>query len=245
MDAGQRFRDPYWYPEQDHRHVAVDLYVREQLLTPRSNPLHDAIEYAHKNSIENGLPDISVSPVNGKFLAMQAKLAHARNILEVGTLGGYGALWMASSHPEARITTIEIDENYKALAEEHFQKAGVEDRIKVVLGDAKSVLNQLRDEVQSGTREPFDFAFLDADKYNALLYFSLALDMMKPQSPLYFDNVVRQGGLADPKAAKKDLKLASMRELVEGVGKMDNVDAVVLQTVGDKSYDGFLFALKK
>lgn len=225
--------------------TAVDEYVESHLLTRESNPIYDALEYAHQNSLARGCPDIAVTPLHGRFLALQAKIAGAKNILEVGTLGGYSTIWMASTSPEVNITTIEINPEWKELAEEHFKRASIHDRVRVVLGAAKDVLRNLREEVSSGSREPFDFVFIDADKQQSVLYFTTILDLVRPRTPIFFDNVVRQARLADEEAAKSDARVQGVRDLIEYAGKSDRVEATVIQTVSAKEYDGFMLALTK
>jgi len=202
------------------------------------------LEFARSNSLAKGLRDIAIFPGQGKMLAMQIKLTDARNVLEVGTLGGYSAIWMASAHDDVKVTTIEVDPDTKAIAEENIAHAGLSDRISVFLGPGLEVLPSLLKEVQAGRRPLFDFAFIDADKENNLAYFNYTLQMIKPKTLIYVDNVVRKGQVADEKF-RDNARIRGIRDLIENVGKDDRVDAVVIQTVADKNYDGFLMALVK
>lgn len=231
--------------EQDPRAGAVDQYTSSHLLSPVRNKFHDALEQAYNNSKAKGLPDISCYPSQGKFLAIQVRMARAENILEVGTLGGYSSIWMATAGEHVKVTTIEVDPHHKAVAEENIANAGLSERIEVLLGQGVDVLPKLRDEVLAGKRKPFDFCFIDADKQNNTTYFNLAVEMSRSGTGIYVDNVVRKGKLADAEAAKEDGRVAGSRELVEAVGKNDKVDAVVLQTLSEKNYDGFLMAVVK
>lgn len=232
--------------EHDPRWAAVDEYVSTHLLAPSRNKYHEALAFAHANSLAKGLPDIALFPAQGKLLSLQIKLLSATNILEVGTLGGYSAIWMAAGGGKgAKVTTIEYNAKHQQVAEENIAHAGLSDQIDVLLGAGLEVLPELLKEVQAGKREPFDFVFIDADKENNLAYFEYALQMAKPKTCIYVDNVVRRGKLADEVAAKKDSRIAGTRELVEAVGRNDKVDAVVIQTVSDKNYDGFLMAVVK
>lgn len=231
--------------EQDPRAAAVDKFTTSHLLTPSRNKFHDALENVYKNSIAQGLPDISCYPSQGKFLAIQARIARAENILEVGTLGGYSSIWMASASEHVKITTVEVDPHHKAVAEENIAAAGLSNQIEVILGQGVDVLPKLRDEVVAGTRKPFDFVFIDADKPNNLTYFNLAVEMARPGTGIYVDNVVRKGMLGDPEAAKRDIRVSSTREMIEAIGKNARVEAVVMQTLSEKNYDGFLIAAVK
>lgn len=232
--------------EQDPRASAVDAYTTSHLNTPANTNYHEALEYAYKNSLANGLADIAVAPSQGKFLAIQAKLIGARSILEVGTLGGYSAIWFASAGEKVKVTSVEIDPKNKAVAEENIKHAGLTDRIQVLLGPGLDILPILVQEVKDGYRETFDMVFIDADKVNNLAYFNLAMQMVRPGACIYVDNVVRKGKLVDEEMInEKDPSVLGSRAVVEGVGKDKRVEATVLQTVGEKNYDGFLIAVVK
>jgi predicted O-methyltransferase YrrM len=241
MTSEKKFDE--WRAETDPRYIAVDAYTSQHLLAPSRNKSHAALEHALHNSAASGLEDIACYSGQGKFLAIQARIAGAQNILEVGTLGGYSAIWMATAGPDVRITTIDNDPRSKEIAEENFAYAGLNDRIQVLLGSGIEVLSKLRDEVGMGTREKFDFVFIDADKQNSLPYVRLALEMTKQRTCIYVDNVVNQGKVADQ--SKQDTYNAGNRALIEGIGEDDRVEAVVLQTVSEKDYDGFLMAVVK
>jgi predicted O-methyltransferase YrrM len=230
--------------ERDPRWTAVDEYMNSHLLAPSRNKYHDALQFARSNSREKGLMDIAVFAAQGKMLAMQIKLTGAKNVLEVGTLGGYSAIWMASAGDDVKVTTVEVDPSTKAVAEENIKNAGLSDRVTVLLGPGLEVLPKLLQAVQAGQRSQFDFAFIDADKQNNLAYFNFAMQMIRPRSLIYVDNVVRKGQVADPRF-KEEPRIQGIHNLVEAVGKDERVDAVVIQTVAEKNYDGFLMALVK
>ena len=232
--------------EQDPRAAAVDAYTCSHLLAPSRNAFHDALTHAYNHSLASGLPDISCSPTQGKFLAIQVRIAGATNVLEVGTLGGYSGIWFASAGPDVKVTSIEVDPKHKKIAEENFVHAGVSDQVQVLLGPGLEVLPRLVEEVKAGKREKFDFVFIDADKENNLNYFNLALEMVKPATCLYVDNIVRKGKLVDEQAIREGQKgVIGARQLIEAVGQDDRVEGVVLQTVSEKNYDGFLMAVAK
>ena len=232
--------------EQDPRPLAVDTYTNSHVITTANTPYHAALDHAYKNSISNGLDDISVSTSQGKFLAIQTKLIGAKNVLEVGTLGGYSAIWFASAGENVKVTSIEIDAKAKAVAEENIKHAGLSERIQVLLGPGLEVLPPLVQEVKAAKREKFDMVFIDADKVNNLSYFHLAMQMVRAGACIYVDNVVRKGRLVDEqKISEKDPSTLGSRAVIEGVGKDDRVEAVVLQTVSEKNYDGFLIAVVK
>lgn len=231
--------------EHDVRWTSVEEYMTRNLLAPSHTRYHSASQGAFANYSVQGLPDIAVFPAQGKMLSMQIKVTGSKNVLELGTLGGYSAIWMALASDDVQVTTVEVDPERKSLAEENIARAGLSDRITVLLGPGLEVLPVLLDEVQAGKRQPFDFAFIDADKQNNLAYFNYTLQMIKPGSLIYVDNVVRNGRVADDAVAKDDTSIQGVRKLIEALGRDERVDAVTIQTVSDKNYDGFLMALVK
>jgi predicted O-methyltransferase YrrM len=228
--------------EKDPRWSAVDKYAFSHLHVPTRSPSTSALEHALQNSEKEGLPDIAVSPSQGKYLQLQARLIRAKNILEVGTLGGYSTIWLANATPEVKVTSVEVDEHHAAVARSNIKNAGVADRVDVRLGSGIEVLPQLADEVKSGKREKFQFVFIDADKENNWNYVDTAIGMCDPGACIIVDNVVRKGQVAH---ATDDPRVAGARKVIESIGKDHRLEGVVLQTVGDKNYDGFLFAVVK
>ncbi|EKG12999.1 O-methyltransferase family 3 [Macrophomina phaseolina MS6] len=221
----------------------VDNFTVSHLDTRLKPSLSEGLAHAIKTSQEQGLPDIAVSRPQGKFLMLQARLLRAKHVIEVGTLGGYSSIWIAHANPHIKVTTVEVNEHHAAVARDNLKFAGVEDRVEVIVGNGMDVLAKLVDEVNSGKRERFDLAFIDADKENNWAYFDHTANMSTPGACLIVDNVVRQGSLADPEFARTNSRTAGCRLLVENVGKDERADAVVMQTVGEKSYDGFLVAV--
>ena len=176
--------------------------------------------------------------ISGKFFALQCRMLGVTHALEVGTLGGYSAIWLATENPNLHVTTIEFDPHHAEVARANIADAGVADRIEVILGAGLEVLPQLWEEIRAGKREKVGFTFIDADKLNNWNYFDWAVKMSVPRACVVVDNVVSKGKLAmESEAAGNDM-VRGARELVEKVGKDERVDATVLQTVGEKDYDG-------
>jgi len=148
-----------------------------------------------KSTEENGLPLIHVSPENGKFLYLLAKMIRARRIIEVGTLAGYSTIWMARALPEdGELITLEVDQKHASVAQENFNMAGLDSKIELITGNAVPVLMQMKDE-------RFDFAFIDADKISYPLYFELILPMMNSGGIITADNTLRDGEVINPDTA--------------------------------------------
>ncbi|KAF3037756.1 hypothetical protein E8E11_005300 [Didymella keratinophila] len=227
--------------EKDPRWSAVDTYSLGHLHpASRTSPSNDVLEHALSNSEEQGLPDIAVSPSQGKYLQLQARLLRAKNILEVGTLGGYSTIWLANASPDVKVISVEVDEHHAKVARSNIEHAGVADRVDVRLGAGVEVLPRIVEEVKHGKLGKFQLVFIDADKENNWSYVNTALEMCEPGACIIVDNVVRKGQLAQD---SEDTRIAGARRVVEKIGSDKRLDGVVVQTVGDKNYDGFLIAV--
>ncbi|HET7364787.1 MAG TPA: O-methyltransferase [Burkholderiales bacterium] len=207
----------------------VDRYIGETLVQP-----DEALDAALEASDAAGLPPISVSAAHGKLLWLLARTIGAKRILEIGTLGGYSAIWLARAlAPGGRLVTLEALEKHAALARKNLARAGLADRVEVRVGKALDTLPRLEG--------PFDLAFIDADKQNNPEYFRWALKLARPGSLIVVDNVVRDGAVID--ARSRDAAVQGVRRLYELMAAEPRVAATAVQTVGVKGYDGFAIAL--
>lgn len=231
--------------EVDPRWDAVEHYSFSHLHSSTASPSNDVLTHAIKRQTEANLPNIAVSPSQGKFLMLQAQMIRAERILEVGTLGGYSTIWLASSRKNVKVTTVEISEENRKLARANLEQAGVLDRVESLLGPGVEVLPKLLEEVKAGKRGTYDLVFIDADKINNWNYFDLAVQMSRPGACIIVDNVVWRGLLADEEEAKRNENVRGSRTVVENAGKDERVDGVVMQMVDEKNYDGFLMAIVK
>ena len=209
--------------------TAVDQYFSERLL-----PNDPTLESALESSVTAGLPAISVSPNQGKFLQMLAQIVGARSILEIGTLGGYSTIWLARGlRAEGRVVTLEVDPKHAEVAQHNISRAGLEDVVELRIGNALETLPQLSAE----RRGPFDLIFIDADKENIPAYFEWALKLSRPGTLIVVDNVVRDGAVIDPDSS--DPRVHGVRRFIEQLGAESRASGTVIQTVGIKGYDGF------
>lgn len=218
----------------------MDKYITQHTHPP-SKPNATALENTLSASASASLPMYALSAAQGKFLALHCRAAGVTRALEVGTLGGYSAIWLASENPELHVTTIEFNQHHVDVARRNVTAAGLGDRIEVIHGAAGDVLKRLRVEVQNGIRLPFGFVFIDADKKNNWVYFQLAKNMVRFNAVICVDNIVREGQLVDLR--DQNPSVLGSREIVEKAGKEPGVDSTVLQTVGAKGYDGWLWAV--
>ena len=153
-----------------------------------------ALREATVASHEGGLPPIQVAPNQGKLLYMLATLRGARNILEVGTLGGYSTIWLARAlPPDGQLVTLELNPDHAKVATRNIARAGFASVVSVIVGSAKDSLARLVDAGEA----PFDFIFIDADKDSNAVYLDAALKLSRPGTVIVVDNVVRGGRVAD------------------------------------------------
>jgi predicted O-methyltransferase YrrM len=213
--------------------TAVDRYIGELLV-----PSDPALEQALADSAAAGLPPIQVAPNQGKLLHLLARAIRARRILEIGTLAGYSAIWLARALPAGgRLITLESDPRHAEVARRNLARAGLAEVAAVRLGKALETLPRLEQEGAG----PFDLAFIDADKPTSTEYFEWALRLARPGALIVVDNVVRDGAVADP--ASRDANVLGIRRFHERLAAEPRVTATALQTVGVKGYDGFTVAL--
>ncbi len=219
MDISEQWRD-------------VDAYLVGELVE-EDQALVGARELGH----QRGLPAIEVAPNQGAFLALLARVAGARRVLELGTLAGYSTIWLARAvGPGGRVTTVELDPRHAEVARENLDHAGVADRVDVEVGPATDVLTRLADE---GV-ETYDLVFIDADKANMPAYLELALRLTRAGSVIVGDNVVRRGGVVDP--SHEDPDVQGVRSFLHAIGSDPRLEGTALQTVGSKGWDGFAIA---
>lgn len=208
----------------------VDNYLESQCI---QEP--DCITAAYKASGAANLPEIAVSPLQGQFLAQLIAISASKNILELGTLGGYSALWMAQSLPsDGQIVTLEHNPVCAGVARANFAHAGYDQQITLRYGEAMDSLKALIGE----KGEPFDFVFLDANKAEYPEYLRWILKLTKKGSIIIADNIVRDGDVVQKDG--DDHRIHGIREFIKAVSDNPKLQASALQTVGTKGYDGFM-----
>ncbi len=218
--------------EQEQQWSAVDRFFAELLTDP-----DPALDAALAASAAAGLPQINVSPNQGKFLHLLVRAMGARTILEIGTLGGFSTIWLARALPAGgRLISLEADARHAQIATANIARAGLADIVEIRLGKALDTLPQLAAEAH----EPFDFVFIDADKPNNAAYFDWALQLSRPGSVIVVDNVVQGGDVVD--ANSEDRSVQGVRRFNERLAAEPRVLATAIQTVGAKGYDGFAMA---
>lgn len=210
-----------------HQASQIDAQARTSLLKPDPQ-----LDLALANSAANGLPAITISDLQGQYLAIQCQLINAKSVLEVGTLGGYSTIWFARTG--AKVTSIEIDSKHRDVALENTKGLDVD----IILGAALDVLPRLAEEERK-----FDFIFIDAAWEEQWEYFQWAVKLAKGNGCIYVDNVVRE--------LLENENGVGSESLLTKVGREEKVRATLVSTVSshkgkaEEMFDGFLLAVVK
>jgi predicted O-methyltransferase YrrM len=206
--------------------TAVDAYLADHLIEK-----DEVLEAALRESEEAELPPIQVTPLQGKMLHIFARMAGARRILELGTLGGYSTIWLARALPESgRMVTLEASAKHAAVARKNLERAKL---VELREGPALETLPKLLAE----RVEPFDLIFVDADKEHNAEYLEWALRLSRVGTVIVTDNVVREGMVLD--AANDEGAVQGTRRFFDAIAAKSHVTATAIQTVSGKKYDGF------
>jgi len=179
---------------------------------------------------------MQISPEQGQFMALLARLLGARRCLEVGVFTGYSSLAMALALPaDGSILACDVSEEWTSIARRYWAEAGVAHKIELRLAPALETLDSL---LADGGSSSFDLAFIDADKTNYLGYYERVLELLRPGGLAVVDNTLWSGRVADPGVADADT--VALRHFNAHLHHDDRVDLSLLP-VGD----GLTLARKK
>lgn len=197
----------------------------------------EALTAARESAPAADMPPIEVSAQYGKLLSLLATISGARRVLEVGTLAGYSTINLARGvGADGSVVTLEYEPRHAEVARANLQRAGVADRVEIIVGAALDTLPKLAER-----GDVFDFVFIDADKENNVPYVEWAIKLGRPGSVIVVDNVTRFGRVLEP--AADDPQALAVHDMLELMGNHPRLDAAAIQTVGAKGWDGFAVAL--
>ena len=204
----------------------IDAYI-EGLFEPSD----EVLEAALSDSRRAGLPDINVSPNQGRLMQLLVATAGARRILEIGTLGGYSAIHLARALPEdGKLISFEIDEHHADVARNNLERAGLSGIVEVRVGDAHELMADL-------VEGPFDVVFIDADKEGYPGYLDASLRLVRPGSLILGDNTIRGGTVLDP----QEETARATREFNRRVAEDPRLSGIVLPLIRER-IDGLTIA---
>jgi caffeoyl-CoA O-methyltransferase len=207
----------------------IDDYV-ENLFAPQDA----ALEAAVRESQLAGLPEIQVSPNEGKLLQLLTEMAGASRILEIGTLGGYSAINLARGMAEDGILiSLEIDERHAEVARKNIERSGLGRKVEIRVGDARELLAELAE----GDEGPFDLVFIDADKEGYPEYLEWSVRLSRPGSLILADNTIRGGIVLD----HGDASARATRDFNEKIANDPRLSAIVVPLIRER-VDGLAIA---
>ena len=199
----------------------------------------EVLKKTKQSIIENGMPEISVSANQGQFLYVMAKLCKAKRILEIGALGGYSTIWLARALDETgKLITIEREPEHAKVAKDNIARAGLSDKVEVLVGDALKILPQLENN-----KITYDLIFIDAEKTQYVSYFNYALKISRSGTVILADNVIRGGQILEENSS--DEMVIGAKKYNEMLSNNDNAITSIIQQVGHKDYDGMAISVVK
>jgi caffeoyl-CoA O-methyltransferase len=176
---------------------------------------------------------MQIAPEQGAFMTLLVRAMGASRALELGTFTGYSAICIARGLADGgTLVTCDISGEWTEIARRYFDEAGVADRIDLRLGPALETLRELP------AAEPFDFAFIDADKSEYPDYYEECLRLLRPGGVIMLDNVLRGGQVLNGDDA--DERTAATRQVNQRAIADDRVEVAMLGVA-----DGITLALKR
>jgi predicted O-methyltransferase YrrM len=216
--------------EHESKIQGYDQYIEAQFATE-----DDALRVAREEMEREGLPAINVSASEGKLLHVIALLGAPRRILEIGTLGGYSAIWLARALPaDGVLISLEIDEHHADVARRNIERAGLSAKVEVRVGPALESLAA----IETANEAPFDLVFIDADKDGYVSYLERSLPLLRDGGILLGDNTLPDAVLepdGDSGAKRYNTAVAAHPDLV----------SIIIPVLRGEHIDGLLVSVKK
>lgn len=211
------------------------LHEYDRYITSLFAQEDEILQAVRQEMQQQGLPGINVSASEGKLLHVLALAIGARRILEIGTLGGYSAIWLARAlPPEGKLISLEIDPHHAEVARRNVTRAGLAQQVEVRVGAALESLA----EIKAAGEAAFDLVFIDADKNGYVNYLEKSLPLLRQGGLILADNTLPQAVLdpaADSGTKRYNAVVANHPELV-------SIPVPVLRSQG---IDGLLISFKR
>lgn len=171
---------------------------------------------------------MQISPEQGQFMSLLIKLMGAKRAIEIGTFTGYSSICLASAMPaDGKLICCDISPQWTAIAEKYWALAKLQEKIELYTQPAEKTLQMLLD---NGAEKTFDFVFVDADKQNYIMYYEMALRLLRKGGIIAIDNTLWSGAVADPENTEPGTR--AIRRFNEMLKQDDRVSTSLL-TIGD------------
>jgi predicted O-methyltransferase YrrM len=212
--------------------VRIEQYIESLFVAP-----DPALAQGLADAAAAGLPEIQVSPNQGRLLYLLARLCGARRVLEIGTLGGYSTTWLARAVPaNGEVVSLELDAKHAAVARVTLARAGLDARVSIEVGPGALTLQRLIAQ-QAG---PFDMVFIDADKPGYSSYLDLVLPLSRAGTLIVADNLIRDGAVLDEEAADDNARAA--RAFNAKLAAHPRLESIIVPVLG-KKVDGMSISI--
>lgn len=209
--------------------VTEEVY---KYILEKSNAEDDLLKEIVKETEELNIPLIQISPDQGRFLYLMAKLLNAKDALEIGTLTGYSGTNIARGLAEGgKLTTVELIKKHGQIADKYFVKAGLKDKTEVIISPAIDQMNRF---ISEGKK--FDLIFIDADKTSYPDYYEAAIRLSHKGTVIILDNMLKAGRVIEDAGDDADLKAVQFtNDLIKNDKRVESM----IMTIGD----GFVMAI--
>jgi caffeoyl-CoA O-methyltransferase len=187
----------------NEKFIALNSEIYNYVARHRSRDTLDVLleELAEKTSALGGISAMQISCEQGAFFSILVGAVGARNAIEIGTFTGYSSLCIARGLPsDGKLLCLDQSEEWTSIAREYWQRAGLDSKIELCIGDAKSTLAALSET------EQFDFAFVDADKIGYDAYYEMLLPRLQPNALIIFDNMLSGGRVVGEDAENENVR---------------------------------------
>ena len=196
-------------------------------------PQGEALDWVEKQThVRTNHARMLSGKLQGELLRILVQLSGAKRILELGTFTGYSAICLGTYLPEdGRLDTLELNDELEDLILEGFERAGLEEKINLHIGDCKETLLRLRSEMglaEGGellNDKLYDIVYIDANKREYCEYYDLVFDMIRPGGLILADNVLWDGKVCqDPLPQdKQTLGIARFNDMVSADPRVESV----------------------
>ena len=190
----------------------IESYI-SKYASGETNVLAELERYTNANVL---LPNMLSGKAQGIFLQLFSAAVQPKYILEIGTFTGYSAICLAKGlQNDGQLFTIDVNEELESVAKKFWKKAGLEDKITMLIGDAQIEIPKLDYQ--------FDLIFIDADKQNYSHYFDLVIDKLEDHGTILVDNVLWSGKVTQDKKDKDTLAIHQFNEKIKNDERVENV----------------------
>ena len=213
-----------------------DLVNKEiqQYCDAHTTPETDTLRELNRHTFANVLqPRMLSGHFQGRLLSLFSQMIKPKFILEIGTYTGYSAICLAEGmQPDGKLITIDINPEHESSIYQFIEKAGMQNRIQFIVGDAKNIMKTLP--------QKFDLVFIDADKPSYLIYYNLAMDALNKGGYIIADNVLWSGKVVNQHALQNDNDTKLLNTFNNHIAKDERVEQIMLPL-----RDGLMVVRKK